>query len=117
MAGPQLSGSRLLEAGAELVGRDRVPAEVVGGRDAIADGPQDDLRRVGEGTPDLRALDQQLRGHRRREHGQLRLAVALAAENLVRLLDDGVLTHAFSFSRMSSLSTFGFALPPVSFIA
>src|SRR5262249_35036260 len=108
-------GSGPFETGTELVGRDRVLAEVVGGGHAVTDCTQDDLRGVGERAADLRALDQELRGHRRREHGELRLAVTLAAEDLVRLVDGRVLAHAFSFSRMSSLSTFGLAFPPVSF--
>src|SRR2546421_422099 len=42
---------------------------------------------------------------------EMRDRVALLAQDLVRLVD-----HAFSFSRRRSLTTFGFAFPPVSFI-
>src|SRR5262249_9516215 len=51
-------------------------------------------------------------GERRRDRAQVRRAVALGAQQLVRLVDHA----AFSLSRSRSLTTFGFAFPPVSFI-
>src|SRR5690242_16221224 len=69
--------SWLLEAGAELVRRDRPLPETVRARDAVANGAQDRLGRVGERADDLRPLDQELRRHRRRKDREVGLLVAL----------------------------------------
>src|SRR4029079_11857692 len=87
------------------------PPELLGARDAVAHRAQHDLGRVRERADDLRALQQRLPGKRRVERLEVSGSVALLPQDLVRLPD-----HAFSFSRSRSLTTFGLALPFVSFI-
>src|SRR5262249_41563333 len=103
-----------LEAVAQLVRCERARAELLRRRQTLAHGAQHHLGRVGERAQNLRPLDEHLRRHGRCEHAELRLLVALLAQERVRFLDEKA--HPASFSRTSSLTTFGFALPFVSFI-
>src|SRR5437899_11164567 len=93
----------LTEAGAELVRREGAASQLGEGRHELARDAKNDLGRVGERTQDLVAFQERLPGQRRAVGRQLRLGIPLGAERLIRLVD-----HAFSFSRRSSLTTFGF---------
>src|SRR5262249_32939212 len=100
------------QALAQLARRQQAAAELLRGRNEVPHDAENGLRRVREGAEDLGALQQHATGERRRDRAQVRRAVALGAQQLVRLVDHA----AFSLSRGGWLTTFGFAFPPVSFI-